>query len=167
MWIGGSLLGLAALAGVAVSNAAPTILINGSPSEPVGVYVRTSLAPERGRIIAFAAPPAAFGYLDVASPNLRRIPLLKAIAGTPGDRVCTDGGRLVINGADRGPILWSDRQGRGLPHWLGCRRLGPGEVFVFSDRVPNSFDSRYYGPVSVARILGVYREVLARTGAGA
>jgi type IV secretory pathway protease TraF len=30
------------------------------------------------------------------------------------------------------------------------------ELFVFSDRVPNSLDSRYFGPVSTRQVLGVY-----------
>ena len=45
------------------------------------------------------------------------------------------------------PIATRDRQGRALPRWQGCRRMTQDELFVFSARVPNSFDSRYYGPV--------------------
>ena len=47
-----------------------------------------------------------------------------------------------------------------LPRWNGCRRLHNGEVFVFSDRIPNSFDSRYFGPVNRAEIVGVFRPVI-------
>jgi type IV secretory pathway protease TraF len=37
--------------------------------------------------------------------------------------------------------------GRSLPLWRDNRVLGPDEFFVFSDRIPNSFDSRCYGPI--------------------
>ena len=65
--------------------------------------------------------------------------MLKTVAAGSGDQVCARDGRLVIAGRDRGAIAWTDREGRALPHWKGCRRLGPSELFVFSDRVPNSF----------------------------
>jgi type IV secretory pathway protease TraF len=37
--------------------------------------------------------------------------------------------------------------------------MGPDEIFVFSARAPNSFDSRYYGPIHRADVLGSYRLV--------
>jgi type IV secretory pathway protease TraF len=33
------------------------------------------------------------------------------------------------------------------------------EYVVFSNRIPNSFDSRYYGPVHRRDILGVYAPI--------
>ena len=74
--------------------------------------------------------------------------------------VCTIGQRLVINGQARAPIAIRDSAGDLLPQWKGCRRLGSDELFVFSDRIPNSFDSRYYGPVHRSEVIGVYRLVL-------
>ncbi len=38
--------------------------------------------------------------------------------------------------------------------------MAADEYFVFSNRVPNSFDSRYFGPISRAAILGVYRPLV-------
>jgi type IV secretory pathway protease TraF len=84
------------------------------------------------------------------------VPLLKTVAAGPGDHVCAAGGRLIIAGQYRAPIAWSDRRGRVLPHWAGCRRLAPDELFVFSDRVPDSFDSRYFGPIARRDVLGVF-----------
>ena len=49
---------------------------------------------------------------------------------------------------------------RTLPVWRGCRALRRGEFFVFSNRIPNSFDSRYYGPVTQAQILGVFQPLM-------
>jgi len=135
-------------------------LLNATPSEPVGLYRRLEAAPARGRLVAFRAPPAAFPYADAKLGYLRRVTLLKAVAGVAGDEVCTRTGRLVINGRDRAPIAAADEAGRALPHWSGCRALSAGEVFVYSARVPNSFDSRYFGPVPAASIVGVYAPLL-------
>jgi conjugative transfer signal peptidase TraF len=142
------------------------LLVNSTPSEPPGVYVRAARAPVRvGDLIAFLAPPAAFSYADLKMGYLHGTPILKAVAATGGDEVCTRGGELRINGADRAAIVQRDGQGRTLPHWFGCRRLGRDDVFVFSDRVPTSFDSRYFGPVSVESA-AIYSPLVTTSGIG-
>jgi conjugative transfer signal peptidase TraF len=140
----------------ALTATAPQVLINTTASEPEGLYRRLGEPPAAGRLVAFRAPAAAFPYADAHLPYLRRIPLLKTVAAGPGDQVCAEDGRLMIAGRVRAPIAWTDRQGRLLPHWKGCRRLRAGELFVFSTRVPNSFDSRYFGPIARQDVLGVY-----------
>ncbi|MFW2345454.1 MAG: S26 family signal peptidase [Brevundimonas mediterranea] len=46
-----------------------------------------------------------------------------------------------------------------MPQWSDCRRLAADEVFLVGDTA-GSFDSRYFGPVRTAEVIGVYREVL-------
>jgi len=162
------LLGLMVLAAAPIGAAAvlaaglphPLLLWNQTASEPVGLYVRSSATPRPGVIIAFRAPAAAFPYADRRMGYLRRVPILKAIAAVEDDRVCTNGGVLAINGLRRGLVLDHDSHGDRLPAWRGCRELTRGEVFVFSDRVPNSFDSRYYGPIENVSIVGVFEPLL-------
>jgi conjugative transfer signal peptidase TraF len=144
----------------------PSLLWNRSESEPRGLYVRSAAAPGRGQIIAFAAPPSALSYAGGRMAYLRRIPILKQVAAMPGDTICTLGGKLTINGAWRAPILSQDQEGRLLPRWQACRRLETGEIFVFSNRIPNSLDSldsRYYGPVRREAIVGVFRPLLTES----
>lgn len=138
----------------------PAVLWNRSESEPTGLYIRTAAPPATGRIIAFRAPAAAFPYADNRMGYLHRIPILKHIAAGEGDLVCTRAGMLSIDGRWRAPVLVHDLRGRFLPQWRGCRTLAKGEFFVFSDRIPNSFDSRYYGPVRQALVVGVFRPFL-------
>lgn len=143
-------------AGSALSGARPWVLINTTPSEPPGLYLRTNAPPAVGRLIAFPAPAAAFPYADGHLAYLHRVPLLKAVGAAPGDRVCTTSGRLVINGQDRAAIANRDGEGRALPRWRACRTIGADELFVFSNRVANSFDSRYFGPVRRSAYVAVY-----------
>ena len=158
---GGMVCGLATLHGP------PAVLVNASPSEPPGLYARTADAAAVGRIVAFPLPAAGAAYVDRAMPYLRREPLLKAVAAGPGDRVCEGPQTLVINGRPLAPVVARDHAGRLLPHWQGCRALRADELFVFSARVPNSFDSRYYGPVSKVSVLGVYQLVAPFTAGAA
>ena len=162
--------GTAAMAAVALLTVARQhqglFRVNETPSEPEGVYVRAAHDPIGvGAIVAFLAPPQAFPYADREAGYLHETPILKVVAAAGGDHVCTLGGVLAINGVRRAPVLARDGQGFVLPHWTDCRRLAPDELFVFSNRVPNSFDSRYYGPVRVARA-EAYRPLVTVNGIG-
>jgi type IV secretory pathway protease TraF len=84
--------------------------------------------------------------------------LIKRVAAVGGDAVCSDGRGLVSPGGVH-PVRSRDRQGQPLSPWSGCRRLGPGELFLLGDTA-GSFDSRYFGPVSRDEVRGVYREVM-------
>jgi conjugative transfer signal peptidase TraF len=150
-----------ALAAVLAATPQPAVLWNQSDSEPRGLYVRVPEPPQVGRIIAFHAPAAAFPYADERMGYLRQVPILKQVAAGQGDVVCTRGNVLSINGRRRAPVAERDGHGRPLPRWDGCRALRLGEFFVYSDRIPNSFDSRYYGPVTRAQIVGVFTPVRA------
>jgi conjugative transfer signal peptidase TraF len=159
--LGIATLACAAIAAILFSEAANRagrlLLHNASPSEPEGLYVRSSEPPAVGRLVTFMTPAAGSAYVDAHLRYLRRSPILKALAAGPGSFVCTTSGRLVIDGRIAAPVAAADRHGVALPHWNGCRRLRAGEWFAYSDRIPNSFDSRYYGPIRADQIIGVYR----------
>jgi len=158
-----AMLGLipAPIAAAQMVSPAPWVLVNTSPSEPIGVYVLSGRPPGPGRIIAFKPPPAAYPYVADALPERARSSILKTVLAGAGDLVCAERRRLVVNGRDWAAVADVDRRGRLLPQWRGCRRLVAGEYFVFSARIPNSFDSRYYGPVRPDDVIGVYRPLLA------
>lgn len=144
-------------AGAACSRAQPASwLVNESPSLPRGVYRLTGEPASRGAIVALTPPPQGGRYLAGlgAPPGAR---LLKRVAATPGESVCRRGRQLTW---PRGWVaaLPRDRRGRALPQWRGCRSLAADEVLVLGD-TPNSFDSRYFGPIRTSEIAGVYEEV--------
>ena len=138
--------------GFVVNAWSPRFLLNVTPSEPRGLYLLSRNPVAIGAIVAIPAPAVA-----AAAEGGPVTSVLKAVAAGGGDLVCIRSGRLAINGRDRAPVLDRTAKGALLPHWSGCRRLTPGELFLFSDRVPNSFDSRYFGPVRRSEVIGVYR----------
>ena len=158
--VGLTLAAAAVFAALASNPLHPLVLLNTTPSEPPGIYAAMPTPIRVGAIVAFKTPAAAFPYADRKLGYLHRTPMLKAVAAGPGDRVCAATGRLLINGQDRAPIVSQDGEGRALPRWTGCRRLGPDELFVFSARVPNSFDSRYFGPVARDAVVGVFQLIV-------
>ena len=155
---------VAAACGLAALVRRPLVLWNATPSEPEGLYLAWPGLPKVGDLIAFHAPSVAFPYADAHLSYLHETPLLKAVAASAGDRVCALDGALQIQHRQVGAITARDGRGVQLPHWAQCRRLSRDEVFVFSNRVQNSFDSRYFGPVSTEQILGVYRPLRMASG---
>lgn len=126
-------------------------VVNLSPSLPYGLYRRIADEPARGRLVEFRLP--------IEPPSRARTPVqlvLKPIIAGQGDYVDTSGDSLWINGRPVAPIHRTDSAGRALPVWRASRRLEEDEFFTYSARVPNSFDSRYYGPVRRRDILAVY-----------
>lgn len=84
------------------------------------------------------------------------IPIIKTILAVPGDKVCRRGGQILLPEPPSLSVLSADRQGRSLPSLFeGCRPLGSGEYFLGSNRIRDSFDSRYFGPVGAKEIIGV------------
>jgi conjugative transfer signal peptidase TraF len=138
------------------------VVINTSPSVAPGLYMRSAIEPAVGQIVDFRIPQRAKHYVqDRTGQNCADWYILKPIAAGPGDRVDTTGSWLIINGHAIAPMPPNtDSVGRPLPIWREKRRLGSDEYFVFSDRIPNSFDSRCYGPISRAQIETVRRPLI-------
>jgi len=154
--IGGLALIAAALA-MSSADIPPLLVRNVSVSVPVGLYVRAIAAPaEPGHLVAFRTPPGAAAYVAAYLPFHDAHPLLKPVLAVAGDRVCLENAGYTLNGTWFAPTATHDPHGRPMPVWRGCRRLAAGELFVFSSRTRWSFDSRHYGPIDRADLLGVY-----------
>jgi conjugative transfer signal peptidase TraF len=161
--LGLSLAGLGALAFAAVATPTPRLVWNASPSAPIGLYRLDPAAPiTLGRRVAYRPTPdqarlfAQRGYLP------QGVPLLKTVAAVAPAEVCRDGGALRTDGRTVAQARRSDRAGRPLPTWSGCRRLSSDQVLLLSVEAPDSLDGRYFGPVSRGRILGVVTPLWTR-----
>lgn len=160
--------GLAALAWASFVSPLPRFTYNPSDSVAVGWYRiepfdhradslprplsvdSIVLVPLPAEAVALAAQR---GYLPT------RVPLLKRVGAMAPQEVCISGGSVRIDGVPSAAVLPADRWGRPLPSWQQCRQLQPGELFLLSVTNPASFDSRYFGPVSAATVIGVAHPV--------
>lgn len=126
---------------------------NPTPSVPVGLYWRTDKGFGRGDLVV-AWPPLAARDLAAARGILpKTVPLLKRIAATEGDEICATGTTISVNGKALAERLVADSQGRAMPAWDGCHRLGD-EVFLLLPEVSSSFDGRYFGAIPRASVIG-------------
>jgi conjugative transfer signal peptidase TraF len=133
----------------------PLIIYNGSASAPLGFY---RVLPEnsiRRDDLVLVKTPESVRMLAAERDYLPlNVDLVKRVVALNGDRVCASRGIVSINGNTVAKQLETDSKGRTLPRWNGCRTLGADDFFLLMENVPDSFDSRYFGPVPVASIIG-------------
>ena len=163
--VAGSLVLLSSLAGVGLICG---VRVNLTPSYPLGVWRIEALTGEvaAGNRIFICPPPSPEfvaarkrGYLSHGLCPGGFAPLIKTVVAVAGQSVVIASGIAV--------------DGRILPHSYiqrvdgTGRRLTPatggvvpdGQVFVFS-QFRGSYDSRYFGPIPVAGVLGLARPLL-------
>ncbi|VTU33601.1 conjugal transfer pilin processing protease TraF [Variovorax sp. PBL-H6] len=151
--------GIAALAAPALQAPAARWVYNPSDSVPRGWYRidpvgTTADALQVGDIVLarlpveVAALAAQRGYLP------ERIPLLKQIGAMAPQRVCVAQRTVYVDDLPMALAREVDGLGRGLPQWSHCRTLRAGELFLLSVTNPASFDSRYFGPIHAAAVIG-------------
>tara|TARA_R110002126_G_scaffold185860_1_gene334468 strand:+ start:18810 stop:19310 length:501 start_codon:yes stop_codon:yes gene_type:complete len=142
-----------ALIGISAIAHAPRLVWNASASAPIGLYRVVSGAPKRGDLVLIS-PPKSIAKLAAERRYLPLgVPLIKRIAAVAGDDVCVFDGAIIINGEIAAPRLEVDREGRPMPRWNECRALEADEIFLLL-KPADSFDSRYFGPVPRAQIIG-------------
>lgn len=128
------------------------------PALLVGDYILTDKAvyrsrrPQRGDIVVFKYP------VD------ERRNFVKRIVGLPGEQIQTRGRQVLVNGAPLAePYLRSSEPVAARPggetfcgYAYGCRPivLPPDAYFVMGDNRDNSQDSRYWGFVTLDKIVG-------------
>ncbi len=143
------------------------IRLNTSPSLPFGLYRVTddSTAP----LVEFcpAEPVASFanarGYRQTGSCPDGGTPLMKPTVARAGDVVEVTAAGVRVNGnlLPNSVPRARDTGGRPLTSWpAGKYTVRPGTVWLISDYHARSFDSRYFGPVSVTLIKDHLRPLL-------
>jgi len=134
----------------------PTKLIwNATASAPIGVYIIVPADRIEVPELVAVMPPAPLAHFMVARGYVGRgVPLLKRVAGLPGQRVCRTGRTITVDAIEMGEALERDRMGRDLPAWEGCRVIVLGELFLMNWDVLDSLDGRYFGPIPSSSVIG-------------
>lgn len=146
---------LLALGYVSLSGSQPLLVYNASTSVPKGWYriiPADSFTPGDWVLVRLPAAASTLatqrGYLPTT------VPLLKPVAAVAPQRVCVRQRKVIVDGKVVATQLSRDRHDRALPAWLACRRLHHDELFLLSSFSVESFDSRYFGPVSSNAVIG-------------
>jgi conjugative transfer signal peptidase TraF len=145
------------------------IRVNDTASMPRGLWqVRAVVAPlRRGEFVTLCLPDTvpireavARGFLPAGTCAGGYEPLVKPVAAVEGDRVTVTPSGVAVDGQPLAHTtqLMRDSAGRPLrPVAPGVYQVMPGQVWLLSGHDPRSYDSRYFGPVPTANVLGVAR----------
>jgi conjugative transfer signal peptidase TraF len=157
--VGAMAVGALAVILVAVASvyrASPKIIYNPSSSAPRGWYsVKSPTELHLGDFALVRLPAPIARIADERRYLPKSIPLLKQVVAVAGDRVCERQGFVRVNGVFIARSLLRDGARRPLSSWNECRLLHDHELFLIGLSNAASFDSRYYGPVSVESVIGV------------
>ena len=129
------------------------LLYNGSASAPVGFYWLDDRPFQRGDFVALHVSERIRELVEDRGYLPPDVALIKRVAGGPGDEICRIGPEVRINGVTIAMAQIADGSGREMPVWSGCHVLHGRRVFLLQDH-PDSFDSRYFGPVDRRLIIG-------------
>jgi signal peptidase I len=104
----------------------------------------------RGDIVVFRPPES----------DSDTVPLIKRVIGLPGDTVELRDGLVYVNGSaldegylyrgDDGETEPTDPSYAGMTQWL----IPPGQLLVMGDHREDSSDSRAFGPIPTANVVG-------------
>lgn len=142
-----TLLALSGLAIFAMTAKLSDIVLNVTSSMPGTIYKLGH--GEKGSLASFCSPiphpPIGHGSCPDGS-----MPLIKRVVGVAGDLVTATDHGVEINGqpVPNSKPLDLDSKGQALPHVRGIVTLKEGEIWTSGEH-PNSFDSRYFGPVRI------------------
>ena len=102
----------------------------------------------RTDIIVFT-PPAGW------SQDASGAPFVKRVIGVGGDTVDIHGGHVFVNGAQLTEPYVFENQTTEMPDGGGKTwKLAPGQLFVMGDHRQDSRDSREFGPIDNASVIG-------------
>jgi type IV secretory pathway protease TraF len=133
--------------------AKPIVVWNVSPSVPIGLYLISRHPPVQGQLVAIRLPHTIASLADERGYLPGHALLLKPTAAVGRGRICRWRHLVFVNGILRAHSVDLDGRGWRLPVWTGCVRLTTNEIVVLGRR-RDSFDSRYFGPISVGAMLG-------------
>lgn len=149
------LLSCIALASTSILDPAPLVVWNASASVPIGLYAVRPIGDLAVTDLVVARPPeplasrlAERGYLPKGAP------LIKRVAGVPGQKICREGLSVTIDGIVMAEARERDHASRPLPQWRGCFVLRPGEIFLLNWDEPASLDGRYFGAFPIEGLIG-------------
>jgi conjugative transfer signal peptidase TraF len=144
------------LLGLSTTEKPPKLIYNPSSSAPIGWYAVTHKDDYKaGDMVAAQIPDwaakmaQARGYLPIGAP------VIKTIIATPGTQYCIRSRTLIVPNYPPFSHHSFDSQEREMPVQPdGCRSLNSGEYLIGSTTYERSFDSRYFGSVEHADLIG-------------
>lgn len=145
---------------------ANNIVLNHTWSMPVGIYIKTLEPIKVGSIVEFCGPKwiVQRGYALPVKACHGGSRILKHVGAMPGQKISVmetkKGKEILVDGKETGAFILShDSKGQQLPYFKGGT-VPEKSIFLLSTFNKRSLDSRYFGFVNEAQIIGAYKCLL-------
>lgn len=146
--------------------------LNTTASMPLGLWKQGDTV-HRGAYatacIDHQTPTAAMAfernYLPEGECPSGYAPLLKQIVAMPGDTVTLTDDAVIVNGKPIPNTRTNRHDSKGRPMQFierGTYTVAQGEYWLIANQHPNSYDSRYFGPVRASAILSTMLPVVTK-----
>lgn len=133
----------------------PKLLYNPTESAPVGWYkIQANRPINVGDKIAVYPPDWARKLGDERRYLPQHYPLIKSVWAVEGTEICYENGIVRVPNYPDIAVLVQDSLGRDMPVYEGCYTLLKNEIFLASNDLDASWDSRYFGAVGKNNVLG-------------
>ena len=130
------------------------LIWNRTQSAPIGLYWRSDGPLTLNGWAVVSARSEAARWTSAHGFTGADWPLVKRIAGLPGDEICRENETILINQSVAAEALLEASGSLSLPRWQGCHVLQDGEVFLLNEH-PRSLDGRYFGIMQDSDLEGV------------
>lgn len=151
--LGGGIIFLLLLIGVTPFSGVKLLIYNYTDSLPHGIYRLHSGAVQKGDLVVFVPPDQAKKIIRDRDYLHEGGYLMKYLVGKAGDSISTSNGQFVVAGENYGEILSQDKEGRALTPYPFSDHVIEGYIVAVKGN-KRSFDSRYFGPIPRASIIG-------------
>jgi conjugative transfer signal peptidase TraF len=168
------ILGLASLVTIGGEHGAAGPRINLTSSVPTGLYWYSPGHVHRGELVQACLPVKVAEYAKERGILVNGIckantePVVKILAGIPGDTISISRNGVRINGTPWPMSAQRKFDSRGRQVELsvapGVYRVPAGSVFLMGLN-PRSWDSRYFGPVEISDVSGRWTPLLTKSRA--
>lgn len=108
-----------------------------------------------GRIVLARLPVGVAAFAVQRGYLPEGVPILKRVGAVAPQSVCVQNRMVRIDGIAVATVRTHDGAHKPMLFWPQCRPLMGGELFLLSGTNLASFDSRYFGPIDAASVLGV------------